>query len=467
MRILVAIANYGTGNRKYLDRLIEEYRSMPWDVDIVVLSNIPKDLPGGVEVLVGLPDPSNPWSLPFAHRELFAQRRGQYDLFIYSEDDTLVRAENIEAFMHASRVLQPGEIGGFLRSETDAQGRVYVSSIHAFFRWVPSEVVERGDRTFAVFSNEHSACYMITRDQLETAIASGGFIVRPHNGRYDMLCAAATDVYTQCGLKRLICISDLRDFLLPHLPNKYIGKMGIPLDIVEAQTAALQRLASADGWRGPLVNVETGLPFGTWSKDLYERPDTQLLELIPPGTRRLLSVGCGWGATEALLAARGMDVTALPIDPVFGDALRRGGVRTVEGPLDQALSRLTPGFDCILLPDILHLVADPGHWLAQLRPLLNTTSGAMVLSVPNTRDLMTLRATVGKVSAALGPLAEHWRVTPTSGRRIKKWFKAAGLVPDSIVPVLTGRRRVASAASLGVLNPVLAQRLLGRAAVRA
>ena len=43
-RVLVALASYGTSNDEYLARLIEEYRSMSFQVDIVVLSNIPKQL---------------------------------------------------------------------------------------------------------------------------------------------------------------------------------------------------------------------------------------------------------------------------------------------------------------------------------------------------------------------------------------------------------------------------------------
>jgi hypothetical protein len=103
MKVLVAIANYGTGNRQHLERLIAEYQAMPRQVDIVVLSNVPKALPRGVDVRVGLPA-RNPWSLPFAHRRLFAERRNDYDLYIYSEDDTLVRASNIDAFLEASRL---------------------------------------------------------------------------------------------------------------------------------------------------------------------------------------------------------------------------------------------------------------------------------------------------------------------------------------------------------------------------
>src|SRR4051812_25567421 len=126
MRILVAIASYGDKNDGYLKTLIDEYQRMPWHVDIVVLSNKQKELPAGARLLVGMPDPSNHWSLPFLHRQLFIDRRDQYDVFIYSEDDTLVRTRNIETFVRNSALLREDEIPGFMRSEQDSQGRLYV-----------------------------------------------------------------------------------------------------------------------------------------------------------------------------------------------------------------------------------------------------------------------------------------------------------------------------------------------------
>ena len=53
MRILVAITNYGLKNQVYLKRLIHEYNAMSYDVDIVIFSNIPKDLGPNIEVKVG------------------------------------------------------------------------------------------------------------------------------------------------------------------------------------------------------------------------------------------------------------------------------------------------------------------------------------------------------------------------------------------------------------------------------
>lgn len=104
MKIMVAIANYGTKNAKYAARLIREYQAMPFDVDIFVLSEAPKDYGKEVNVLVGLPSP-DPWSLPFAHKRLFADHAEDYDLFIYTEDDTLIREENLRAYLGASEAL--------------------------------------------------------------------------------------------------------------------------------------------------------------------------------------------------------------------------------------------------------------------------------------------------------------------------------------------------------------------------
>src|SRR5919204_4488799 len=103
LRVLVALASYGTKNHAYLAQVIQKYRSMPYQIQLVVLSNISKELGRDVEVRVGLPA-KNPWSLPFGHKQLFAERIDDYDLFIYAEDDILISEQNIEAFLLASRI---------------------------------------------------------------------------------------------------------------------------------------------------------------------------------------------------------------------------------------------------------------------------------------------------------------------------------------------------------------------------
>src|SRR5574337_1188930 len=165
MRVLVAIANYGFRQSAYLKRLIQEYRSMPGKVDIVVLSNVPKKFEQNIEVVVGLPT-KNPWSLPFGHKKIFAERLEDYGLFIYSEDDILITQKNIESFLQLTKVLPEEQISGFLRYELDSNGNTWYPDFLGPYHWLPASVRKADRFTVAEFSNVHSACYVLTRDQL-------------------------------------------------------------------------------------------------------------------------------------------------------------------------------------------------------------------------------------------------------------------------------------------------------------
>ena len=139
MKILIAIANYGSKNDDYLSRVLSEYRRMPYQTDFVVFSNVAKDLGPDVEVRVGLPD-KDPWSLPFGHKQLFAERGDRYDLFLYSEDDILVTQRNIDAYLRATEVLSPNQLAGFFRFEEYADGRISYPDVRDHFHWVPGSL---------------------------------------------------------------------------------------------------------------------------------------------------------------------------------------------------------------------------------------------------------------------------------------------------------------------------------------
>ncbi|MEM9036860.1 MAG: class I SAM-dependent methyltransferase [Actinomycetota bacterium] len=423
MRLLVAIADHGTAARHHLDRLLAEYRSMPYDVDLVVLSDVPKELGDDVEVLVGAPA-EDPWSLPFAHRPLFIERADEYDLFVYTENDTLITARNIEAYLEITDTLRPDEILGFLRSEADADGELHYPMIHGGFRWLPETFRRRGDLTFAAMTNEHAASYLLTRAQLRRCIASGGYEIDPHEGRHDMLCAAATDPYTRCGLTRVLCLSRLEDFTLPHLSNRYAGVRGVTQRTLDDLVAAVEAVGDDGAWQGPLFDPENGLPTGAWWKDLYEQPRTELLDIVPAGAD-VLAVGSGWGATEEALADRGHDVTSLPIDPVLGLLVAARGVDVVRAGFDEAARRLAHRrFDCVVLADLLHLVDDPRAVIERFRPLI-APGGSLVISVPNVWWPTQLRRLRRR-----GPRTQGFArsgVHATHRRTVSRWLSSSPL----------------------------------------
>jgi SAM-dependent methyltransferase len=431
MKILVAIANYGTKNAAYVRRLIAEYRRMPFAVDIVVLCEARKGLGPGVTERVGLPT-KDPWSLPFAHRRLFVERAADYDLFIYSEDDTLIREDNIRAFLRASERLPGHLLPGFIRYELYPNGRKNYPDIHGPFHWVPGSVGRCGEYVYAALTNNHSACYLLTRQQLRCAIQSGGFALAPHSGRYDLLCTAATDPYTQCGFTRVLCLSQLQDFELHHLPDAYLNRIGLSETDHRQQLDALFEVLERQRSDGELFATEKVMATPEWDKSYYEPCRDDLLQHIRPGMARVLSVGCGSGTTEAHLVDAGRDVTAMPLDAVIGSLGERRGLRLLPPDFAKTFDLLRDErFDAILMPDVLQHLGQPVDILRRfgrhLRP-----QGVLVGSMPN---LALSRRLLGRLVvrhhkwASLGGPFDETGLQLTNARRTRGWLRAGGLQP--------------------------------------
>jgi SAM-dependent methyltransferase len=424
-RILVGIANHGTKNRKYLDQLFSAYRAMSHDVDFVIFSDAPKDLGPDVEVRVGAPSP-NPWSLPFASRTLFAERADEYDLFIYTEDDTLIEQAHIDAFLAVDAVLPPDCIPGFMRYELDPAGNRSFCTVHTGYHWVPESVQRHGDLAFAEFTNPHSACHVLTRDHLRRALRSGGFLVPPHEGRFDMLATAASDPYTQCGLTRLLCVSRIDDFLLHHLPNVYLGRFGIDAKAFYAQAHAIERMAAAGTPGGSLFDGVTKLDADLWDKRYYGEPDPIVVEeLGHPAS--VLSIGTTSGELENVLAAGGARVLAVPIDDIVGAAAATGDVEVLPADLNEALTKVDgQRFEAIALVDVLAHVPDPAGLLVRLAPLL-AAGGRLVATSPNFRHhRLRHRINKGPDPAADGDFASRG-LHLTTPETVAGWLAVAGL----------------------------------------
>ena len=451
MKVLVVIANYGRKNDRYLTRLLSEYQRMPYQVDIVVLSNLEKDWGPRIEVLVGLPN-RDPWSLPFRHRQIFADRQHAYDLFVYSEDDMLITQRNIEAFLRVSDVLPANELVGFFQWESYPDGRRYYPAVHDHFHLIPYSFKRVGQYSFARFTNEHSACYMLSRSQLQRAIASGGFLVGPHEGKYDLLVTAGVDPYTQCGFQKLLCVSPFEDFLVAHLPNRYIGtQKGSDASLFHNQLQALLRFANSRETKKSLLNAETRLFHCQWSKDYYEPCREDMLTFFPPDTRNVLSVGTGWGATEAALVRKGVQVVGIPLDPVIAACAESRGVQVIYGDLDNALAQLAcRQFDGILMSNVLHLFPEP---LKAVRGASSALSegGVMVASLPNVDRLPFLWRRLRYPSRYKGlGRYELCGMHAIGRRKARAWYRSAGLkvirIAETVPP--NWRRTVAFSAGL-------------------
>lgn len=421
------MANHGTKNDSYARMLIEEYRSMSHDVHVVALTNVDKDWGSDVEVRVGAPT-SDPWSLPFGHKRLFAERIDDYDLFVYTEDDTLLTEAHIESFLGATEVLPEHLIAGFVREEKAEDGRSFISTAHWAFRWDPRSIWSHGGAHFAHYTNDHAAVFVLTRAQLRRAIDSGGFLVDPYQSRYDLLVTAATDPYTQCGMKKVIGISNFDEFVLPHLPSAYIDKIGVSRGEFELQLGALVEIAEEERTAEVLLDTESRVDRCAWSKSFYEHEDKRVLEVLGAAPHsRVLSVGCGWGATEAAIAKLGHEVVGVALDAVIASCAEGRGVEVVAGSVDQVRESLRGReFDVVLFDNVLHLSEDPvGLLKAFVDPLRGPTR--ILVRTPNFGYLKTRVRRLRRVEGyrALGDY-EGAGLHPTDLRMVKGWLRSCG-----------------------------------------
>ena len=428
MRVLVAIANHGTKNQRFLDAVLKSYRDMALEVRVVVLSDRPKDLGPDVEVRVGTPT-EDPRSLPFAHQQVLAEGLDDHDLFVYSEDDTLVTEANLRAFHDAAQALPVDLVPGFLRYEERPSGQRSYCSFHTIFRWDPTSVRTINGVDVARFTNAHSAMYVLTRAQLRRAIESGSYLVPPHHGIYSQMVSAATDVYTRCGLTRVICLSAIQDFMVHHLPNIYLDRLGIDPQAFELQLQALRDVRDGRLGTATLLDGTSDLPVRGLQRQVWSsRPFAALRDAVAGTTGPVLSVGATTGELERTLFPTAHEIVAVPVDEVLGTLCRHAGIRTASPDLDVALHELeAERFEVILLVDLLKHIPNPPALLGLLRHLLRP-GGRIVATVPNLRRERLAgamgrpdRVDVPRVGgfAALG-------VHHTDGSVLRSWMNAAG-----------------------------------------
>ena len=451
-RILVAIANHGTSNQHYLNVLLDTYREVPLDCKVFILSDTPKDFGPDIEVKVGAPSP-NPWSLPFAHRQVFKEHLDEFDYFIYSEDDTLVSGRNIEAFIEAVRVLNEDEIAGFVRTETAPSGELSYSTLHSHFRWLPGSTRERGGQLWAKYSNEHAACFIATRNQVRRAFESGGFPMEAHEGRHDMLCAAATDIYVTCGMEQIVCVDQLEDFTLRHLPNKYLGNMGCSSEELNWQIEALNSIHEGKLSADELFEPETKLPRGLGAKNFDAKPDKLLEKLIGGGKQRVLIWGGGNGVLESSIKSCGHDVTVVPFNAVMGACCTHRGLNTVN--MCDVGEDLNGKFDCVVTVDCLHLCEDCETTMVTLGRCL-TPGGKFLTRVPNIN-----RAGIQKLRFQDRRTYGRWDkgqigATPFTRRRLAALAKKFGFQRIEIDSAIDPKWHSSDRFSLGLLRDYLA-----------
>lgn len=132
--------------------------------------------------------------------------------------------------------------------------------------------------------------------------------------------------------------------------------------------------------------------------DGYESTRPDVCALVPPGSRRILDLGCSSGVLGHVLKAQRPDryVVGIEFDAGYAQEAEERLDRVLTMDLDdlpahmELLAELGP-FDCVVAADVLEHLRDPWRVLACATSLLES-GGVAIVSLPNARHWTVIRA---------------------------------------------------------------------------
>lgn len=170
--------------------------------------------------------------------------------------------------------------------------------------------------------------------------------------------------------------------------------------------------------------------------DYYGEVRDDILPFLPAGTREVLEVGCGRGATGRLLQERlGCRVTGVELNPVVAREAARHLHRVIHGDV-QALD--LPGrYDAVLALELVEHLPDAESFLTRIHGLL-APGGRALFSIPN----------VGHWSIVEDLLAGRWDYLPIgllcythyrffTRRTLADWLRRCGIHRFELIPQRT------------------------------
>lgn len=249
--VLAVIVNFGSEQKKYLQQVVTALKEIKaYKITVFVNSNIPLPDITGVD-RVNVIRRYTKWDiskllfkidkrlwngkvfdyklLPMTCRQVIDQESGNYDYFIFTENDHLWLEHHISSFIEYERILPENRIAGLIQyEEFDDTSVFFYPAYHGNYDWDFDSVEEYSGKKFAHFTNLNQSCFIISKEQLKRIkLMHGNFARFYGNDHYRTIPKVNTDIYQHCGMKKVICISEFEQNIIHHLPNIYTtGKLG-------------------------------------------------------------------------------------------------------------------------------------------------------------------------------------------------------------------------------------------------
>ncbi len=216
-KVLAVLVNYGEDQLQYLEKVVDQLKSFKkYEVTVVVNTNIPLDIEG-VDI-VNVINLDNYQFLPLTCKSVIYSNKDDFDIFLFGENDHLFKEHHIDKHLEYESFLPEDRITGLIQFEQYKKGKFYCA-FHDTYDWDLNSVEIYNEKVFATPQNLHQATFILTQQQLYKICKIHDFTQFFGNSHYSVKCKVNTDIYQFCGMKKLICISELKFNQIQHLPS--------------------------------------------------------------------------------------------------------------------------------------------------------------------------------------------------------------------------------------------------------
>ena len=167
---------------------------------------------------------SHPFDLTWQHRQYIKDHINNYDVFMYIEDDMLIKYEQLTNYLKNLEIVWPKYVPTFFRYELNKEGEQYAVDVH-HMTVNDCCIIELNDKRYHKVSKIYCACWVLPASLLKNLITDNftqiipGGLVREH-------AASFVNWY----LKKPCLIELKKDELqiselctIHHLSNRYVN----------------------------------------------------------------------------------------------------------------------------------------------------------------------------------------------------------------------------------------------------
>jgi len=236
MKILVSIATYGIKNMDYLNTIIDNYKSYKnYDIDIVVHGTHPLKRQD-----INFNKYENPKNTVYYHRKEFFEKQNQYDYFLFSEDDILIKEETIDTYIKYDNKLPINYCLGFIRFENTPEKIDYLidlwTNVPGYY-YIANNSTNIKNNNYFMTTNPFQSCYILSKEKLKYTIENSNYLISADNAITDIIETASAGIFTNWStgtgvINKVITknIEDLNNCFIHHMPNIHCNPPGIRKD---------------------------------------------------------------------------------------------------------------------------------------------------------------------------------------------------------------------------------------------